>query len=90
MGASFLSVVPLVVTIYPGLLAGFYAWSKRKEKLSNREKETAVADAVARANEAAAKKAKATSERAKQNQDKAVEQAVKQALAEASKKEEPK
>jgi Fe-S-cluster-containing dehydrogenase component len=91
MGASFLSVVPLVVTIYPGLLAGFYAWSKRKEKLANREKETAVADAVAKANEEASQKAKTAAEKAKKDKEKAVELAVKKAIAEAEKaKEEPK
>ena len=88
MGASFLSVVPLVVTIYPGLLAGFYAWSKRKEKLAKKEKETAVADAVAQANEQASQKAKTTAEKAKKEKEKAVELAVKKALAEAEKAKE--
>ena len=34
IGTSFLSVVPLVVTIYPGLLIGMHAFSKRRERIA--------------------------------------------------------
>lgn len=49
MGSGFLSTVPLVATIFPGLLAGFYAFTQRKERLSKQEREAAVAEALAQA-----------------------------------------
>jgi ferredoxin len=83
MGSGFLSVVPLVVTMYPGLLAGFYAFSKRKEKLSRQEKEAAVAEALARTDEETKKKLSDAATKATKEREKAVAQAVKKALDEA-------
>ncbi|MBW1806807.1 MAG: 4Fe-4S dicluster domain-containing protein [Deltaproteobacteria bacterium] len=83
MGSGFLSVVPLVVTIYPGLLAGFYAFSKRKEKLAKNEKESAVNDALTKADEETKKKLSEAAGKAKKDKEKAIAQAVKKALDEA-------
>ena len=85
IGTSFLSVVPLVVTIYPGLLAGFYAFNKRKEKLSRDERRAAVAAAVGSANEEATARLEAAAKKAGKDQERAVQTAVKKALAEAEK-----
>lgn len=83
IGTGFLSVVPLVITIYPGLLAGFYAFSKRKEKLSREEKICAVTEALAQASEETKQKLAAAATRAGKDKDKAIAAAVKKALAEA-------
>ena len=81
IGTSYLSVVPLVITIYPGLLAGFYAFTKRKEQLANEQSRAAVAEAVEHANAAAQQKQAQAAEKAKKDQEKAVERAVKDAVA---------
>ena len=54
--AGALGAVPIVVGLWPVLLTGIYAVTKRKEKISAREQADAVADAVEATNEAAAKK----------------------------------
>jgi len=46
---GFLSLVPLVLTMWPGLLLGFYAFTRRREVLGRQETEEAVADAVKKA-----------------------------------------
>jgi NAD-dependent dihydropyrimidine dehydrogenase PreA subunit len=76
IATSYLGVVPLVVTIFPGLLMGMYAFSKRHE---------AVADAVAATEEEGKKKLAAAAERAKKDKERSVDMAVKKALAEAQK-----
>ena len=81
--SGFLSVVPLVITIYPGLLLGFYAWTKRKERLAAEECAQAAAEATAAAEEVAAKKLKDAADVAAMKQEKAVAAAVKKAVAEA-------
>jgi Fe-S-cluster-containing dehydrogenase component len=81
IGTSYLGVVPLIITIYPGLLAGFYAFSKRKEKLAREEGNAAVSEALARAETETKQKLAKAAERAKKEQEKAVEKAVTQALA---------
>lgn len=83
LGSGFLSVVPLVVTIYPGLLLGFYAFTKRKEKLDREEREAAVSAALAQASEETKKKLAAAATSAEKEKEKAVAAAVKKALAEA-------
>jgi ferredoxin len=80
-------VVPLVITIYPGLLAGFYAFSKRRERLANEEREAAVAEALARAREETQQKLAAAADKSKKDQERAVQQAVQRALAEQQKRE---
>jgi hypothetical protein len=82
IGTSYLSVVPLIVTIYPGLLAGFYAFTKRKDKLAKAELETALAEARVLGEEEATAKLAQAAERAKKDKERAVETAVRKALAE--------
>jgi len=88
IGTSYLSVVPLVITIYPGLLAAFYAFSKRKDHLAKQEIEAAVAETRAKADEEAEEKLAKAAEKAKKNQEKAVERAVKEAVAKAGAEQE--
>jgi len=83
LSKSFLSVVPLVLTIWPGLLLGIYAFSKRKEKLSQAELEQTVARVLAEADEQTKKKLAAAAQRAGKDKERAVALAVKKALAEA-------
>ena len=85
---GFLSVVPMVLTIWPGLLMGFYALSKRKERLSQAELEATVAETVANASEETQKKLAAAAKKATKAKDRAVQLAVKKALAEAKKEAE--
>lgn len=83
--AGALSVVPVVVGLWPVLLAGIYAINKRKEKIEQQEKEQAVAAAVDKAKaEAQAKMAEAM-ELAEKQKAKAIEAAVSKALEEAAK-----
>ncbi|MGW8303712.1 MAG: sulfate respiration complex iron-sulfur protein HmcB [Desulfobacterales bacterium] len=80
-----LSAVPIVVGLWPVLLTGIYAMSKRKEKIANEETARAVADAVEQTNaEAAAKHAKEM-EQVQKLKQKEIENAVKKALEEAAK-----
>ena len=68
--------------MHAGLLAGFYAFSQRKERLAREEREAAVATAVEQARREAQEKAAAAAEKAKKDQERAVQAAVKKALAE--------
>jgi Fe-S-cluster-containing dehydrogenase component len=82
IATSYLGVVPLVITIYPGLLLGLHAFSKRQQAVAREEREEAVAAAVARANDDAREKLAKASEKAKKDQQRAVDMAVKKALRE--------
>ncbi len=86
--AGFLSIVPLVITIYPGLLLGFHAWTKRKERLAEQERLAAAAEAKAAAEAAGATKAAQQKKLADSRHAKAVDLAVKKALAQAAKERE--
>lgn len=88
IGTSYLSVVPLVVTIYPGLLMAFYAFSKRKDKLAREELEAAVRQAIEKADDDTKAKLKEAAEKAATDKEKAINAAVKKALKEAEKKAE--
>ena len=80
-----LGAVPIVVGLWPVLLTGIYAITKRKEKIAAREQADAVDAAV---NEARAKgKAELDAALAKATQEKeaAIEREVKKALEEAAK-----
>jgi len=80
--------VPMVVGLWPVLLTGIYAMSKRKEKIANQETGQAVAAAVEQAHaEAAAKHAKEM-EQVQKLKQKEIENAVSKALEEAAKTEE--
>jgi Fe-S-cluster-containing dehydrogenase component len=81
--AGALGMVPMVVGLWPVLLTGIYAVSKRKEKIAAQEREEAVADAVSKAQEAADDRMNAAMEKAEKDRDAAVDKAVKKALEEA-------
>ena len=78
--AGALGAVPMVVGLWPVLLTGIYAMSKRKEKIAAEEKTQAVAATLAEADEQAAAKLEAAMEKAKQDKAAAIEKAVKEAL----------
>lgn len=78
--AGALGAVPMVVGLWPVLLTGIYAMSKRKEKIAAEEKAQAVAAALTEADEQAAAKLDAAMEKARQEKTAAVEKAVKEAL----------
>ncbi|MFC1867194.1 sulfate respiration complex iron-sulfur protein HmcB [Thermodesulfobacteriota bacterium] len=75
-----LSTVPMVVGLWPVLLAGIYAISKRKNKIAKKEQEDAVKAALIQASEEAeVKLSKALTEAEVKNKT-AIEAAVKKAL----------
>jgi len=80
-----LAMVPMVIGIWPVLLGGIYAISKRKEIISRREKESAVENAVSETKADADTKAKAAAERFKKEKESAIDRAVKKALEDAAK-----
>ncbi len=81
--AGALGAVPMVVGIWPVLLGGAYAITKRKEQIAAEEQAAAVAEAVRTTQEAADAKLKASLEKAAREQEKAVASEVKKAVAEA-------
>jgi len=83
--AGALGAVPIVIGLWPVLLTGLYAISQRKEKTSARQKELAVAGAIAQTQAEADAKAKEAAKKAAADKEKAVERAVKKALDEAEK-----
>jgi len=83
--AGALSAVPMVVGLWPVLLTGIYAITKRKEKIEKQEKAQAVAAAVEAAEAEAKAKMKEAMEFAEKQKEKAIEKAVSQALEEAAK-----
>jgi len=78
--AGALGAVPMVVGLWPVLLTGIYAMSKRKEKIAAADKAQALATALADADEQATAKMDAAMEKAKQDKSTAIEKAVKEAL----------
>jgi formate dehydrogenase iron-sulfur subunit len=78
-----LHAVPMVIGLWPVLLTGIYAITKRKEKIEKEEKEQAVADAIERTNTAAEKKLTDALKKAEKQKEKDIEKAVKKALDEA-------
>ena len=85
--AGALGAVPMVVGIWPVLLGGAYAITKRKEQIAKEEQNEAVTAAVARTEEEAAKKLQASLDKAAKEaakeKDRAVADEVKKAVAEA-------
>jgi Fe-S-cluster-containing dehydrogenase component len=81
--SGFLSAVPLVLTMWPGLLLGFYAFTKRRERIAHEEVATAVATTRSEAEQRAAEQLEAAAKKAAKDKEKAVAAAVKNALAEA-------
>ncbi len=84
---SFLSIVPLVLVMWPGLLLGFYAFTKRRKEVSEAEARARVVEALMKSDEEAKKKLAAAAERAGKDKERAVAQAVKKALEEQAAKE---
>ena len=82
-----LGAVPMVVGLWPVLLAGIYAISKRKEKIAKAEKEEAVAVALDQARTEAESKLSEALEKAEKEKNEAIEKEVKKALEEAGKAE---
>lgn len=78
-----LGAVPMVVGIWPVLLGGAYALSRRKEQIATEERVAAVRAAIARTKEDAEKKLKTSLDKAEKDKDKAVAAEVKKAVAEA-------
>lgn len=79
-----LSAVPIVVGLWPVLLTGIYAMSRRKEKIAEEEKNQAVADVVEKAQAEADAKLALALENAKKEKEKEIEMRVKNALEEAA------
>jgi Fe-S-cluster-containing dehydrogenase component len=84
---SFLSIVPLVLTMWPGLLLGFYAFTRRRNEVSEAEARARVVEAIMKADEETKQKLAAAAERAGKDKERAVAQAVKKALEEQAAKE---
>ncbi len=87
-----LSVVPMVVGLWPVFLAGMYGMTQRREKIAEEEKEAAVALAVEEANDLAEEKLAKALSKADAEKRKALEKAegekekaVKEALEAAAK-----
>lgn len=84
-----LAAVPAVVGVWPVLLTGIYAISKRRDKIAESEKQAAVAEAVdaavAQANEAAAAKLAKELASAESAAKRQIDEAVKKALEDAAK-----
>lgn len=89
IATSYLGVVPLYITIYPGLLLGLYAMNKRRQTVAEQERDEAVTEAVALAQAEGSKKLAVATEKAKKDKEKAVDMAVKKALAEQQKEGSP-
>jgi formate dehydrogenase iron-sulfur subunit len=81
-----LSMVPVVIGLWPALLGGIYVINQRKERMASKEQAAAVNEALATAKAAADEAMKKAAEKARQDREKAVETAVKKAMDEASKK----
>ena len=81
-----LSAVPIVVGLWPVLLTGIYAMSRRKDKVASQEQALAVSEALARAEEEAQSRLSAAKEQAEKEKQAAVEREVKKALEEAERK----
>ncbi|MFH2093746.1 MAG: sulfate respiration complex iron-sulfur protein HmcB [Pseudomonadota bacterium] len=83
-----LSAVPIVVGLWPVLLTGVYAISKRKDKVAQEEQEQAVRETQARLTTEMNSKLDALQTKMTKEKEKAVDQEVKKALADMVKKAE--
>ena len=86
--AGALGTVPIVVGLWPVLLTGVYAISKRKEKIALREKQDAVQSATDAATLEMNKQLSQLKDKMTKEKETAVANEVKKALAEAAKKAE--
>lgn len=85
--AGALASVPVIAGMWPVLLTGIYAISKRKDKIATEDKKQALEAALAKANEEAEANLAKFKEQAEKTKKKAIEKEVKKALEEAAKKE---
>ncbi len=83
-----LSAVPIVVGLWPVLLTGIYAISKRKDNIAREERIQAVAATVADANEEIKTKLAELKEKMTREKEAAINLEIKKALKEAAEKEE--
>jgi formate dehydrogenase iron-sulfur subunit len=86
---GFLSLAPLAAGIFPALLGGFYAFTKRREARAEDEQRAILEKTRAEAKREMEEKVAALKKAAEQKQAHAVEQAVKDALREAAKPKPP-
>jgi formate dehydrogenase iron-sulfur subunit len=86
MTSGALAAVPIVAAIWPVLLTGIYAVSKRKDKVAHEEQVRAVAVALTKAQEEADAKLAKIKVQAEADKKSAIEREVKKALEEAAKK----
>ena len=84
-----LSGVPIVVGLWPVLLTGVYAMSKRKEKIAEKEKQDAVAAALEKAQAEAEAKLMDAMQKAAKEKEAAIEKAVGKVLEETAKSKKP-
>ncbi|MDT8377243.1 MAG: 4Fe-4S dicluster domain-containing protein [Desulfotignum sp.] len=82
-----LSAVPIVVGLWPVLLTGVYAISKRKEKIAEQEKQDAMAEAMAQSRKEAQAQMETLRKKWDQEKQSAINFEVKKALEEAGAKE---
>jgi Fe-S-cluster-containing dehydrogenase component len=80
---GFLSLAPLAAAIFPALLGGFYAFTRRREERAEEERRAILEATRAEAKREMEEKVSKLKETAKKQQEHAVEQAVKDALREA-------
>lgn len=83
-----LSAVPIIVGLWPVLLTGVYAVSKRKDKIAEKEREEAVAAAIAEGNENMEKSLAQLRDKMTREKEAAINREIKKALKEAAKKNE--
>ncbi len=83
-----LGAVPIVVGLWPVLLTGVYAISKRKEKIASQEQADAVKNAINIANDSASKQLSQLKDQMNKQKETAIQTEVKKALEEAAKKAE--
>ncbi|MEE9496843.1 MAG: 4Fe-4S dicluster domain-containing protein [Desulfobacterales bacterium] len=83
--AAALDAVPMVISLWPVLLTGIYAMTKRNKKIAGQKKEAAVAGALDKAGEEARLKLSEALARAEKGKERAIEKAVKAALEDAAK-----
>ena len=80
-----LAAVPMVAGLWPILLTGLYAISRRKESIADKDRDRAVAEAVKTAQEAGETKLAALRDKMTREKEAAIGYEVKKALDEAAK-----
>ncbi len=86
--AGALGAVPIVVGLWPVLLTGIYAVSRRKDKIAQEEQADAVAQAVAASKEESKSELEKVLAMKEKEKETAINMAVKKALEEAAKEQE--